>query len=142
MELPDKVFNVTYHLKRTTRPIVVIRAIQEIFPKHLHDNETCIYIFVKFSFIIFGNQMINCVKPEEAKSLLVFRACLDSSEVNCNLRSWSYPPYISHECQCARVTKCFVFTVDQYSGAQYVQKSSGPYQMLAKHATSFEGEVH
>ena len=53
MELPDKVFNMTYHLKRTTRPIVVIRAILANLSKRLHDNETCIYIFVKFSLIIF-----------------------------------------------------------------------------------------
>ena len=36
--------------------------------------------------------MINCVKPEEAKSLLVFRTCFDSSEVDHNRGSGRIPP--------------------------------------------------
>ena len=44
------------------------------------------------------------------------------------------------------LTKCFVFMVDQYSGAlcalcaHYVLKSSGLHQMLIEHAAGLEGE--
>ena len=35
--------------------------------------------------------MIDCIKPEKAKSLLAYRDCLDSLEANCNLRSGRIP---------------------------------------------------
>ena len=35
--------------------------------------------------------MIDCTKPEKARSLLAFRDCLDCSEANCNLRSGRIP---------------------------------------------------
>ena len=46
--------------------------------------------------------MINCVKPEEAKSLLVFRTCFDSSEVDYNQRSGRIPLSFRTSAVCAR----------------------------------------
>ena len=98
----------------------------------------------KFFHIIFGIRWL-LYQTQRAKPLLISRTSLDCLEVDYNRGSGRSPPHCAWVLVCT-LTQCFVFMVNQCSGAlcaqcaHYVLKSSGSPQMLIEHAAGLEGE--